>query len=211
MWNLIKMQFKSENFKRFNIFAIILNIIFIISATLKPENGNTANGLYQLFIIILVILFFNMENNKTNIILNSLPINKKDIVIKNYLYLFIIFLLANLYTYISFYVINKTMNSATINYMDFKNLVATISILIIQISIMLPILHLISGVFSYFIVYIGIIVGGKIILSYENSIENMLDKGNLYILPLIAFLIMALSIGISIFLYTHREFEGAVE
>lgn len=211
MWNLIKMQFKSENFKRFNIFAIILNIIFIISTLARPENFGRDNSIYQLFIMLLSILFFNMENNKTSIILNSLPINKKDIVIKNYMYFFIIFLVANLYTYISFYVINKTMNSATINYMDFKNLVATISILIIQISIMLPILHLISGVFSYFIVYIGITVGGNIILSYENSIENILDNGNLYMLPLIAFLIMALSIGISIFLYTHREFEGVVE
>lgn len=210
MLNLVKMQFRSDSFKRFNTFAILLNIIFIISATFKPENVDMTNSIYQLSTMFLVLLFFNLENNKTNIILNSLPINKKDIVIKNYLYLFIAFLLVNVYMYICFYIISN-INSISIDYIDLNGFIALISILMIQISIMLPILHLTSGVFSYFIVYIGIIIGGNVILKYQNSIENMFDNGNLYILPIIAFLIMALSIGVSIFFYTHREFEGVVE
>lgn len=210
MLNLVKMQFRSDSFKRFNTFAILLNIIFIISATFKPENVDMTNSIYQLSTMFLVLLFFNLENNKTNIILNSLPINKKDIVIKNYLYLFIVFLLVNVYMYICFYIISN-INSISIDYIDLNGFIALISILMIQISIMLPILHLTSGVFSYFIVYIGIIIGGNVILKYQNSIENMFDNGNLYILPIIAFLIMALSIGVSIFFYTHREFEGVVE
>lgn len=210
MLNLVKMQFRSDSFKRFNIFAILLNIIFIISATFKPENVDMTNSIYQLSTMFLVLLFFNLENNKTYIILNSLPINKKDIVIKNYLYLFIAFLLVNVYMYICFYIISN-INSISIDYIDLNGFIALISILMIQISIMLPILHLTSGVFSYFIVYIGIIIGGNVILKYQNSIENMFDNGNLYILPIIAFLIMALSIGVSIFFYTHREFEGVVE
>ena len=210
MLNLVKMQFRSDSFKRFNIFAILLNIIFIISATFKPENVDMTNSIYQLSTMFLVLLFFNLENNKTNIILNSLPISKRDIVLKNYIYIIVVFILAELYMHISFYIINS-INSINIEYTILSKLEVYITIFIIQVSIILPMLHLTSGVSSYFIVYLGMSIGGAVIMSYKNSIENMFDNGNLYILPIIAFLIMVLSIGVSIFFYTHREFEGVVE
>lgn len=210
MLNLVKMQFRSANFKRFNIFAILLNIIFVISATLKFRNFDGINNIYQLTTLFLILLFFNLENNKTNIILNSLPISKRDIVIKNYIYIIVVFILAELYMHISFYIINS-INSINIEYTILSKLEVYITIFIIQVSIILPMLHLTSGVSSYFIVYLGMSIGGAVIMSYKNSIENMFDNGNLYIVPIIAFLIMVLSIGVSIFFYTHREFEGVVE
>lgn len=210
MLNLVKMQFRSANFKRFNIFAILLNIIFVISATLKFRNFDGINNIYQLTTLFLILLFFNLENNKTNIILNSLPISKRDIVIKNYIYIIVVFILAELYMHISFYIINS-INSINIEYTILSKLEVYITIFIIQVSIILPMLHLTSGVPSYFIVYLGMSIGGAVIMSYKDSIEIMMQSGNLYMLPIIAFLIMALSIGVSIFFYTHREFEGVVE
>lgn len=210
MLKLVKIQFRSANFKRFNIFAILLNIIFIISATLKFSKFDGINSIYQLSTLFLILLFFNLENNTTNIILNSLPINKRDIVIKNYIYIIIVFILAELYMNISFYIINS-INTVNIEYTVFSKLEVYISIFIIQVSIILPMLHLTSGISSYFIVYLGMNIGGAVIMSYKDSIENMMGSGNLYILPVIAFLIMALSIAVSIFFYTHREFEGVVE
>lgn len=211
MLNLVKMQFKSDSFKRFNIIAISLTIIFILIATIfRPEDLETIYGIYQLFTMFLVILFFNLENNKTNIILNSLPINKKDIVIKNYIYIFVVFLLANLYMYISAYIINNAY-SISIEYINLTKFIIGVSIITTQVSIILPILHLMSGIFSYFIVYILNGIAATIIISYQDPIESLIESGNLYMLPITAFLIMALSIGVSIFFYTHREFEGVVE
>lgn len=211
MLKLVKIQFRSANFKRFNLLAISLTIIFILIATIfRPDNLDISAGIYQISIMFLMILFFNLENNKTNIILNSLPINKKSIVLKNYIYIFIALLLVNLYNYISFYIINNTY-SIGMECMDLIKFIIGISIITIQVSLILPILHLVSGVFSYFIVYIFNGIGLAIIISRQDSIENMMGSGNLYILPVIAFLIMALSIAVSIFFYTHREFEGVVE
>lgn len=211
MLNLIKMQFKSDSFKRFNIIVISLSAIFITIATVfKHNNFNMTNSIYPNSIVFLNILFFNLENNKTNIMLNSLPINKKDIVIKNYIYIFVAFLLVNFYTYISIYIITN-INSLNMDFMGLNEIVVHLSILIIQLSLILPILHLISGVFSYFIVYIFLGLGGTIIMSYKATIESMIKSGNFYILPIVAFLIMVVSIYISIFFYSNREFEGVLE
>lgn len=208
MLNLIKMQFKGDSFKRFNIIAISLTVaVIILSLIFKTQYFDNIYSIYSMSTLFLIIFFFNLENKNMNILMNSLPIKKTHIVFKNYIFLFVVFLLMNIYSYIYLFVL-KNISSINMSYTSINEYLGSLSIVMIQLSLMLPILHFSSDVFSYIMVFIVLSFGGAIFRGYYEEITQMILNGKVYIIFLLALLIMAVSISISIFFYSNREFEG---
>lgn len=210
MLNLIKMQFKSESFKRFNIIAISLTFIAImLSLIFKTQYFEGISSIYSLSTFILAIFIFNLENNKMNILLNSLPIKKQHIVYKNYIFLFVIYLLVLIYSQLYVFIISK-INSTSMGSISIIECIVFFPILIMQINIMLPILHLSSDRSSYIMVFFGFYIVLSIFSPYYVEISKMILDGKVYILFILAVLTTVISIAISVFFYSNRNFEREI-
>ena len=76
MWNLLKLDLKSSRFKWANIATIILIIIKIaLVYNFNNVEMSYINSIYTTALLVLHIYIINKQQDKTEVIMNSIPID----------------------------------------------------------------------------------------------------------------------------------------
>ena len=197
MWNLLKLDLKSSRFKWANIATIILIIIKIaLVYNFNNVEMSYINSIYTTALLVLPIYIIHTQQDKTEVIMNSIPIDKKDLVLSRYLIVLIAFMISVIYTVLYFWIL-KLLGFRNSDYLTLKDIIISFSIFVIYISINLPIFYKMPIVlFLFGILAIRDFIKPNISFIGENTL----------IFFLISIGLLIISILISVHNYKKREF-----
>lgn len=197
MWNLLKLELRSTRFKWANIATIILIVLKIALVYIFKTTGHSyINGIYTTALLFLAICILDTQQDKTDVIMNSVPIDKKDLVLSKYSILLIAFMISLIYTVLYFRIL-KLLGFRNNDYLTLKDIIISFSIFVIYTSINLPIFYKMPIVLFAF----GILANRDIITPNISFIGE-----NTIIFLLISIALLIISILISVRTYNKREF-----
>lgn len=128
--------------------------------------------------------------------MNSIPIDKKDLVLSKYSILLIAFMISLIYTVLYFRIL-KLLGFRNSDYLTLKDIIISFSIFVIYTSIVLPIFYKVPiALFAF-----GILANRDIITPNISFIGE-----NTIIFLLISITVLIISILISVHNYKKREF-----
>ena len=206
MWNLLKLELRRSKFKLANIIVILLNISRIVLVYIfKNSEHNYINEIYFIAIAFGFLYISDSEIDKTDIIMNSIPVSKRHIVNNNYITLLIIFIISLIYTLIYFGIL-KVLGFDQLEALSIKHIIISLSIFIIHTSILLPIYHISPRIMYAFFTIISFYTGRSIVTRNRVSIERLLVGNGALILFLVSLILLIFSILISYHNYKKREF-----
>ena len=202
MLNLIKKDFLLVFSSKQSWIFIILYVPFILF-TIGTDNKFIGGLMIYTLAYMLTTISFGYDTQiKTHILLQSLPIRKRDIVISKYLSIFINYTIGFVVTGGYLWIINL-LGFIDVDIFNLSLVESTLPIILLSLSISLPALFRlppkIANVINMFI-YIGIM--NFVIIPFG-------QYGNLFnglVLPIISAIVYLLSIGISLWLYETRDF-----
>ncbi len=197
MWNLLKLDLKSSRCKWANIATIILIIIKIaLVYNFNAVEMSYISNIYTTAILILPIYIIHTQQDKTEVIMNSIPIDKKDLVLSRYLIVLIAFMISVIYTVLYFWIL-KLLGFRNSDYLTLKDIIISFSIFVIYISINLPVFYKMPILlFLFGILAIRDFIKPNISFIGENTL----------IFFLISIGLLIISILISVHNYKKREF-----
>lgn len=206
MWNLLKLELGSSRFKWANIIVVLIIIFKIVLISIfKNSEHIYINEINTGAFLLLVFYFMDTQSDKTDIIMNSIPIDKRNLVLSKYMILLIIFVISLIYT-VSYFWILRLLGFWNSNFITPKDIIIAFSIYIIHSSLLLPIYHISPRGLFYSFIYISYLVERRIDRSNViDSIRLFIGKNTL-ILFLTSLAIMVISILISYHNYNKREF-----
>ncbi|NLW22506.1 MAG: ABC-2 transporter permease [Tissierellia bacterium] len=218
MLNLVIKDLKLS--KKINIFGL-LYALFIAAMGLTMPNQMVANLLYILGMIILIFILVIYTNgyddkNKSEIILNSFPIDRADIVRGKYitLLLFIIFGTGMVYLFTN---IVSTLYKNNGEGASLWNIILVSNLSLIFYSLYYPIYFKVGEGIKIFnaVLWILMVIGPRIIAKFAEKmaktghLERILaidiNRLNLYLL-IFSLIIFYISLQISKRIYLNREF-----
>lgn len=162
----------------------------------KTTGHSYINGIYTTALLFLAICIIDTQQDKTDVIMNSIPIDKKDFVLSRYSIILIAFITSLIYTVLYFRIL-KLLGFRNSDYLTLKDIIISFSIFVIYTSIVLPIFYKMPIVLFPF----GILANRDIITPNISFIgENSII---FFLISIIAFII---SILISVHNYNNREF-----
>lgn len=206
MWNLLKLELRRSKFKWANIIIILLNISRIVLVYIfKNSEHNYINEIYFIAIAFGFLYISDSEIDKTDIIMNSIPVSKRQIVNNNYITLLIIFIISLIYTLIYFGIL-KVLGFDQLEALSIKHIIISLSIFIIHTSILLPIYHISPRIMYAFFTIISFYTGRSIVTRNKVAIERLLLGNGALILFLVSLILLIISILISYHNYNKREF-----
>src|SRR5699024_8421067 len=187
-----------------NIFILIFMIPFILLAFGADKVGEAYPLLVFAFVYILTITPFNYDmQRKSYMIIESLPIKKKDIVMGKYLVTLINFLLSTVWCWIYLWIISLLdfVNMDLLNISSLENAFFTS---IFSLSIILPPLFILPPkIARYFSMFVYIFIFSMMFSKVEKLFHvNLFQGARGYIIGLVVYLI---SMGISVLLYENRD------
>lgn len=202
MFNLIKKDFLLTFSNKQSWILIILYVPFILF-TMGTDKGFAVNLMIYTFVYMLTTIPFGYEiQTKPHILLQSLPIKKRDIVISRYLSIFVNYIVGFVCT-VGYMWIISLLGFVNVDNISLSLVESTLPIVVLSLSISLPALFRlppkIANVVNIFI-YIGIM--NFVIIPFG-------QYGNLFNgvgLPIISAIVYLVSIGISLWLYETRDF-----
>ena len=202
MLNLIKKDFLLAFSSKSTLIFIILYVPFILF-TIGTDNKFIGSLMIYTFVYMLTTISFGYDAQvKTHILLQSLPIRKRDIVISKYLSIFINYTIGFVITGSYLWII-KLLGFIDVDTFNLSLVESTLPIILLSLSISLPALFRlppkIANIINMFI-YIGIMNFVIIPFSQYGNLLNGLG------LLIIAVIVYFLSIGISLWLYETRDF-----
>jgi ABC-type transport system involved in multi-copper enzyme maturation permease subunit len=207
MFNLIRKDILLTFSTKGNFLTIILLIplMNLILGVSKPIQLIEISIIYVGYI--LTISSFSYEfRSKSNMLIQSLPIKKRDIVFSKYISIFINFIFSIIITVAYLWIISL-FKIKTVDSFNFNIIKDTLSILLLGLSISLP-LHFVlppkianfTNVFVLMMIINTIILGSNSI----NSMFNSKESGDFRLL-IIAGVVWVLSMIISLFIYENRD------
>jgi len=218
MFNLVKKDLKLAT--KINIFAVIY-ALFISAMGMSLPNFPPVNAMYILGIIMLVFISVIYSNgyddkNKSEVVLNSLPIDRKDIVRGKYVTLIIFILISCIFTFVFTNAIKGLGIKPDGKPADILDIVVAMSLLLVFYSIYYPFyfklgdLRMFNAILWLF-VFIGPTILGKIGKKFvTKNLITKLASLNLRQIGLLVFIfsivIYFISLQISKRLYMTREF-----
>ena len=192
MWNLLKLELGSSRFKWANIIVVLIIIFKIVLISIfKNSEHIYINEIYTGAFLLLVFYFMDTQSDKTDIIMNSIPIDKRNLVLSKYLIVLIFFLISLIYTILYFWFL-KRLGFWESDFMNLKHIVISLSIFIIYSSVVLPIHH-ISPILFYGSGHICFIITRSIVNNNMVSIEKLYLGKSTLILFLTSLAIMVIS------------------
>jgi hypothetical protein len=202
MLNLIKKDFLLSFSIKQSWILIIVYVPFILF-TMGTDNEFIVNLMIYTFVYMLTTIPFGYEaQTRPHILLQSLPIKKRDIVISKYLSIFLNYLVSFVITGSYLWIINL-LGFINVDNVNLSLVQSTLPIILLSLSISLPALFRlppkIANVVNMFI-YIGIMNFIIIPFGQYGNLFNGLG------LPIIAVVVYFLSMGISLWLYETRDF-----
>lgn len=201
MLNLIKKDFLLTFSNKQSWILIILYVPFIL-VIMGTAKGFTVNLMIYTFVYMLTTIPFGYEvQTKPHILLQSLPIKKRDIVISRYLSIFVNYIVGFVCT-VGYLWIISLLGFIDVDSFNLSLIESTLPVILLSLSISLPALFRlppkIANVINTFI-YI-IIMNFVIMQSYKfDGIFNGLG------LTIIAVIVYLLSMVISLWLYEERD------
>lgn len=219
MINLIKKDLKLSI--KVNIFAVIY-ALFISASGLIADNSIMANTLYVLGIVILTfiaVIFTNGydDKNRSEVVFNSLPLDRRNIVTGKYISLLIFFSISS-GAVIAFTNILPILGIVDIgNSAGVQNVILAANIVLLFYSIYYPIYFKVGGGLRTFnaVLWMALMIGPAMIgkgfkaLDQRGLLDKMmnidLNTINLYLFG-ITIVIYYISLQISKGIYMRREF-----
>ena len=218
MFNLVKKDLKLAT--KINIFAVFY-ALFISAMGMSLSNFPPVNAMYILGIIMLVFISVIYSNgyddkNKSEVVLNSFPIDRKDIVRGKYVTLIIFILISCIFTFLFTNVIKVLGLKSEGMAANIWDIIVAISILLIFYSIYYPMyfklgdLRMFNSIL-WMLVFVGPTILAKIGKRFvtEDLITKLssLNLKQIGILVFIFSIVMyVISLQISKKLYMTREF-----
>ncbi len=202
MLNLIKKDFLLTFSNKQSWILIILYVPFILFI-MGTTKGFAVNLMIYTFVYMLTTIPFGYEiQTKPHILLQSLPIKKRDIVISRYLSIFVNYIVGFVCTVGYMWIINL-LGFVNVDNINFSLVKSTLPIVVLSLSISLPALFRLPPKIANFVnifIYIGIMNFVIIPFGQYGNLFNGLG------LPIISAIVYLLSIGISLWLYETRDF-----
>lgn len=206
MLNLLKLELQSTRFKWANIIVILLTTLNIISVYIyKNAEYNYINELYFITLVFAMFYLGDSEMDKTDLIMNSIPINKKHIVTATYLLILLGFVLSLIYTLIYFWAL-KIIVFPQSDILTINHIIISLSIYMIHSSVILPIYHISPKTLFYILGIISFYVGRSIVYSNTVAIEGLLIGNKTMNFFFISITLLIISMLISVHNYNKREF-----
>ena len=197
MLNLLKIELRSSRFKWANIATIILIALKIVLVYIfKSPEMSYINAIYTTALVFLIFYILDTQQDKTDVIMNSIPVDKKDFVLTKYLIILMSFIIIVVYTVLYFWIL-KLLGFGNSDYLTIKDIIISLSIFIIYTSITLLIFYKLPILlFSFGVLASRDIISPNISFIGENTI----------IFFLISIVLLIISIFISVHNYNKREF-----
>lgn len=197
MLNLLKLELKSPRFKWANIATILVSVLKIVLVyNFKTPELSYINAIYTTALVFLIFYILDTQQDKTDVIMNSIPVDKKDFVLTKYLIILMSFIIIVIYTVLYFWIL-KLLGFRNSDYLTLKDIIISLSIFIIYTSITLLIFYKLPILlFSFGVLASRDIISPNISFIGENTI----------IFFLISIGLLIFSILISVHNYNKREF-----
>lgn len=197
MMNLLKLELKSSRFKWANIVTILVSVLKIVLVyNFKTPELSYINAIYTTALVFLIFYILDTQQDKTDVIMNSIPVDKKDFVLTKYLIILMSFIIIVVYTVLYFWIL-KLLGFGNSDYLTIKDIIISLSIFIIYTSITLLIFYKLPILlFSFGVLASRDIISPNISFIGENTI----------IFFLISIVLLIISIFISVHNYNKREF-----
>lgn len=206
MWNLLKIELRSSKFKTANIIIFLLAIFRIALVYIfKNAEHNYINETYFVAIALGFLYIGDSQIDKTDIIMNSIPIRKRDIVNNNYIVALLTFIISLNYTLLYFWGL-KILGFVQIEAFTIRHIIVSLSIFIIHTSILLPIYHISPRILYAIFAIINFYIGRSIVNTNTVAIEGLIAGKNTLLFFLVSLAILFISILISYHNYNNREF-----
>lgn len=206
MWNLLKLELKSSRFKWANLIVIL--IIIFKTVTIYLFKDSELDPIFEIYSLVTVFIYFSLSDiqmEETDIIMNSVPISKKNMVLSKYIALLLGFMITTFYTLIYFWALNA-LNLYKIDGLTLNHILISFTIFIFQISLLLPLFHYFTLKWFVFCELIIFVIFNSIVKSNTVKIERLLLGKNTILFFLIPVAILIISILISFHNYNKREF-----
>lgn len=155
---------------------------------------------------LLSLSFYYVDKLKPEVLIQSLPIRKREIVLSKYMLVFLCYLIGVIYVSILFKVAEFLGYSITAN-LNISIIKITLPLVIIHQSIILPISfgisdRLTNGIGTGLLVFIN---NFYLMHDFERTSRMLLNSSNRFSVALIVILIFVLSIIVSITLYENKD------
>lgn len=155
---------------------------------------------------LLSLSFYYVDKLKPEVLIQSLPIRKREIVLSKYMLVFLCYLIGVIYVSILFKVAEFLGYSITAN-LNISILKITLPLVIIHQSIILPISfgisdRLANGIGTGLLVFIN---NFYLMHDFERTSRMLLNSSNRFSVALIVILIFVLSIIVSITIYKNKD------
>jgi len=162
--------------------------------------------IYGMSFFLLSLSFYYVDKLKPEVLIQSLPIRKREIVLSKYMLVFLCYLIGVIYVSILFKVAEFLGYSITAN-LNISIIKITLPLVIIHQSIILPISFGISDRLANSI-GTGLLVFIKnfyLMHDFERTSRMLLNSSNRFSVALIVILIFVLSIIVSITIYKNKD------
>ncbi len=206
MKSLLKLELKSSRFKWANLIVIL--IIIFKTVTIYLFKDSELDPIFEIYSLVTVFIYFSLSDiqmEETDIIMNSVPISKKNMVLSKYIALLLGFMITTFYTLIYFWALNA-LNLYKIDGLTLNHILISFTIFIFQISLLLPLFHYFTLKWFVFCELIIFVIFNSIVKSNTVKIERLLLGKNTILFFLIPVAILIISILISFHNYNKREF-----
>lgn len=162
--------------------------------------------IYGMSFFLLSLSFYYVDKLKPEVLIQSLPIRKREIVLSKYMLVFLCYLIGVIYVSILFKVAEFLGYSITAN-LNISIIKITLPLVIIHQSIILPISfgisdRLANGIGTGLLVFIN---NFYLMHDFERTSRMLLNSSNRFSVALIVILIFVLSIIVSITIYKNKD------
>lgn len=206
MLNLLKIELRSSKFKWANMIIVLLFISRIALVYIfKNAEHNYISETYLIAIAFGFLFVGDSEVNKADIIMNSIPVRKRDIVNNNYTISLLTFVISLIYTLI-YILCLKILGFVQVEAFTIRHVIVSLSIVIIHTSILLPIYHLSPRILYAISAGISFYIGRSIVNFNALAIEGLLVGKKTMIFFIVSLIVLFISIWISYHNYNNREF-----
>lgn len=208
IFNLIKKDM-TVVFSNKSMYMILLLFVPFLVLVLGAED---MNGIYLFSILtftymVLYIPFSYEVRDKPNVLIQSLPVKKRDIVISKYISMIISLIMGNIYTFIYLLLI-KTLGILDEITIDISIIAFAFVITVFATSILLPAQFKFTSKIANFInmfIYIFFMINAGVLNELYTNLDLSKTSSILLALSIVA-VIYFISLGISIALYKSRKF-----
>jgi len=158
------------------------------------------------YYVLLSLSFYYVDKLKPEVLIQSLPIRKREIVLSKYMLVFLCYLIGVIYVSILFKVAEFLGYSITAN-LNISIIKITLPLVIIHQSIILPISfgisdRLANSIGTGLLVFIN---NFYLMHDFERTSRMLLNSSNRFSVALIVILIFVLSIIVSITIYKNKD------